>query len=134
MTTITIFHNVAEDEAGRHLGMLDGYEPMFHTLVPVARYERSERAVQSGINLLEEAFEIFNVGDIGGNPIAREYRGRENRSLSVGDVVSITTRTGTQYFACARTGWEEVPAPLLIDATRAVYGTTGIYAPAAVTS
>lgn len=132
MTTITVFHNVEQDAAGRHTGMLDGYKPT-DRLVPVFQYDVRRPLFQHDVRrlapaaLLAQAFELFNIGE--GVPAADNYRSRGNRSLSVGDVVALADDTlATTFHAVDRFGWREVPAPLVVDATAAVYGSTGLYA------
>lgn len=51
--------------------------------------------------VLNEAFELFNVGT---NQIAREYRAKHNRSLSVGDVVVIDDVA----YSCDSLGWSQL--------------------------
>lgn len=70
-----------------------------HELVKVFAYETEwtdERA--SVMPLLNAAFETFNVGS---DELAAQYRARNLRSLSVGDVVMVD---GDAY-ACESVGW-----------------------------
>lgn len=108
MRRVTIFHNVATDHQGRHLGMLDGYGAG-HPVIMVARYETEAS------DPCDEAYFLFNVGHDPefGKPslIAQEYRFRGNRSLSVGDVVEYDRR----YYACASAGWEPIDRPHILN-------------------
>jgi hypothetical protein len=120
--TVTIWHNVAQDEHQRPLGMIDGYQPG-HPLTPVARFH-TERASE---DVLAEVFQLYNVGDDPdyGTPDDRAlaYRHRGNRSLSVGDVVQVNQ----QWWACAPFGWTHInppPAEQLTGGT--AYGSTRI--------
>jgi hypothetical protein len=107
---INVYHNVAQDYAGRPLGMLDGYE-ITHELALVATVQvAEERGVQYADSEHAEAmFHLFNVGDDPEygtpDPIAQEYRFRGNRSLSVGDVVEIDGRA----YAVGRVGYRRIP-------------------------
>lgn len=62
--------------------------------------------------LLEDAFEVFNVGDPDKDSVAREYRGRGLRSLSVGDVV----RIGEVGYLCKSFNWERFTGDLEVPA------------------
>lgn len=59
MTTITVFHNVQEDAAGRPSGMLDGYRAT-DRLVPVFQCDIHGLAPTE---LLEQTFQVFNIGE-----------------------------------------------------------------------
>jgi hypothetical protein len=126
-TTVTVFHNVATDYAGRPLGMLDGYAPG-HPLVPVAQWPAAD-----GVSVAQAAglaFDVLNVGDDpefrpdGPDARAVEYRARANRSMSVGDVVRIQNAAGDVWLACASFGWDTVQAPAWIARNASAYGTT----------
>ncbi|MBF6341259.1 hypothetical protein IU450_36070 [Nocardia abscessus] len=54
--------------------------------------------------ILERQFELFNIGTTG---IARRYRDKRLRSLSVEDRVGIQNR----YYRCDSRGWTRIPAP-----------------------
>ncbi|MBO0759066.1 MAG: hypothetical protein J2P54_24750 [Bradyrhizobiaceae bacterium] len=87
MTRVTIFHNVARDEAGRPVNF-DGYA----TGAPLVRvFEYDHPRVESVEQIAEHAFYLFNVDPDYMQPddyeIARRYRDRELRSLSTGDVI-----------------------------------------------
>ena len=87
MTRVTIFHNVARDEAG-HPANFDGYTAGA-PLVRVFEYDhpRAEPVEQ----IAEHAFYLFNVDPCHMQPddyeIALRYRARQLRSLSAGDVI-----------------------------------------------
>lgn len=85
---------------------LRGYDPG-HQLVEVAAY----LAKSDGMKVLDDAFQIFNVGDNPSfgtpDPRAVAYRLRGNRSLSVGDVVAVDDR----FFTCSHLGWRMLDAP-----------------------
>lgn len=134
MTTVTIWHNIATDFAGRSLGMMDGYQPG-HPLVPVARYSLDGRhADEAPISLAQEAFDTFNVGD-GDDPsfntsmaeyrrtLATVYREHRNRSLSTGDVVQIDDL----WLACAAADWDRVDPPTWVARNASAYGTTALH-------
>lgn len=67
-------------------------------------------------NVLEHAFREFNIGDYTAvGSLAWHYRraGRQpdelgNRSLSVGDVVTVETAGYFNAYVCASLGWQEV--------------------------
>jgi hypothetical protein len=108
--TVTIWHNVASDGQGRHLAMLDGYEPG-DPVVRVFAYQADPgRPAQE---MADEAFDTFNdhPRDPDGADLACAYYGRRLRSLSVGDVVTVTA-DGEVRLAVARFGWDPVPGPL----------------------
>jgi hypothetical protein len=99
--TITVWHNVTRDHAGRPTAMLDGYRPG-DPMVCVFRYQvAADRRRPEAI--AEDAFAAFN-----GHPaspqdagLARRYYQRRLRSLSVGDVVTV----GETPLVCERAGW-----------------------------
>ena len=79
--TVTIWHNVAFDDQGRHTAMLDGYQPG-DPVVRVFAYQATPgRAAEE---IAEEAFAIFNdhPADAAGADLACAYYGRRLRSLS----------------------------------------------------
>src|SRR5689334_19467441 len=106
---VTVYHNVALDEAGRHLGMLDGYAPA-HPVMPVFTAELPD---SDDITACDQLYRLLNVGDDPdfGTPDIRalEYRMRGNRSMSVGDLARIDGR----LYACAVDGW----VPLTVEPT-----------------
>lgn len=117
---LSIYHNTTKDEQGRLLGMVDGYEPG-HLLTKV--YELDARDGAHWAAALAYAYDVFNVGHEATPPNrdAVGYRARDNRSLSIGDVVEIE---GTWY-ACMPVGWGEIPTPepaQLVD--KLMHGTT----------
>src|SRR5262249_4822114 len=83
-----------------HLGMLDGYEPTH----PITLVYETEMSPRHDLDACEKVFELLNIGDDPDfgtpDPTAVEYRARGNRSLSVGDVVSVDGR----FYACGRVG------------------------------
>lgn len=121
-TTVEIYFNVDEDH-------FSGYEK-HHYLERVFRYDaidpdsfpyngREDQLVA------EQAFNLFNapLEYLTGTErdIARHYRGRDLRSLSVGDVVSVQRTSGpdqtTRWFACSPVGWDHIDTPGNILAT-----------------
>ena len=82
------------------------YEPG-HTMHLAFEYVTPERAgwpeseAEQDRAVCNEAFEWFNVGE---NEIARRYRSKHNRSLSVGDVLVIDGRA----YGCASVGWTRI--------------------------
>jgi hypothetical protein len=112
---IRIFHNAARDDEGRNLGFF-GHKPE-QPMVLVFAYTRS---LPSDDHALEDAYREFNIGE---GPLARDYRERKLRSLSVGDVVAI----GDRYYACADAGWERLSVPIVLAAPEQrvdLYGST----------
>jgi hypothetical protein len=120
---VTAWHNIATDNKGHLIGMLDGYTHG-HPLVPVATWDAPEVSVP--LVVLEEAYALLNIGDdpAFGVPDERAvaYRARGNRSLSIGDVV----QAGTTWAAVAVTGFTPIPEPdyVAIGANRP--GTTSL--------
>lgn len=124
MTQVKIFHNVQRecrrcgepvDQAGPGLFVhaeppedghgagneaipsgFDGYQPG-HAMVLVFQTEVPDG--QDSYAIAEQMFEAFNIGD---GEMARAYRARELRSLSVGDVVV----AGETPLHCASVGFE----------------------------
>ncbi len=82
MITVTIWHNTVTGQAGRHTGMLDGYQPG-NPMVRVFAYQAGP-AGRSPEAIAEEAFAICNghPRDAGGEDLSRRYYQRELRSLS----------------------------------------------------
>jgi hypothetical protein len=81
MITVTIWHNVATDQDGRHTGMLDGYQPG-DPMVRVFTYQADPAGTPEEI--AAEAFGIFNghPRDAHGADLTRRYYQRRLRSLS----------------------------------------------------
>lgn len=107
---VTVYLNTTVDEAGRHVAMIDGYQPG-HTLEPVLTYKVRTVPTVAGINAaLEEVFFDLNVGDdpeFVANPklaVVWYRRMERRRSLSVGDVVELL---GGRY-AVARCGFQRL--------------------------
>jgi hypothetical protein len=109
---VTVYHNVARDEAGRHLHF-DGYQPG-HPLVPVFTYDALllDGGLPELLRIAEAAFEAFNADPemLQGNQreLAARYRDRRLRSMSVGDVLLL----GGTVLACDPAGFREVPSEL----------------------
>ena len=117
---VTVYHNVALDEAGRHLGILDGYQPD-HPVTPVFTAELPDT---DDVTACDELYRLLNGGDDPSfgtpDPRALAYRARGNRSLSIGDLARIDGR----FYACAADGWEPVTAqPSIVHETEA-HGST----------
>jgi hypothetical protein len=88
MTRVTIFHNMAQDEAGGRPVNFDGYAAG----APLVRvFEYDHPRAESVQQIAEHAFFLFNVDPCHMQPddyeIARRYRVRHLRSLSAGDVI-----------------------------------------------
>jgi hypothetical protein len=82
MITVTIWHNVAHDAEGRHIAMLDGYQPG-DPVVAVFAYQ-ADPAGRAPEVIADEAFAICNdhPHDARGEELSRRYYARELRSLS----------------------------------------------------
>jgi len=81
---------------------LDGYHPGQRMRLAISY----ESALGEDLDVCEEAFELFNVGDqpeYGPNPIALRYYAAGNRSLCIGDVVVVD---GSAY-GCESTSFSE---------------------------
>lgn len=120
MITVTIWHNVSDDEQDGHHAMLDGYRPG-DPVVRVFTYQADPAGSPEAV--AEDAFAICNghprrAADAG---LSRDYYDRELRSLSVGDVVTVTA-DGEARLAVARTGWALIPGPLA-EVRTSQYGT-----------
>lgn len=117
---VTVYHNVALDHAGRHLGWLDGFRAA-HPVTPVFSAE-----VPDGpdLDVCDEVFRLLNIGDDPSfgqpDPRAQQYRMRGNRSMSVGDL----TRIDGRFYACTDDGWQRVWAEPTITREARVPGTT----------
>lgn len=126
---ITVLHNISRDASFGLNAVFDltqkakKHEPRSHELVKVYEF------VTSDLLSAEDIFYTFNVGD---DPalarderqlsLARAYRARKLRSLSVGDVLIFE---GEAALACESAGWRVVaPDELHVldeaEATRAV--------------
>jgi hypothetical protein len=110
--TVTIWHNVAFDGQGRHLAMLDGYQPG-DPVVAVFTYQADPGPPAEQI--ADEAFDTFNnhPRDPDGADLACAYYGRRLRSPA-GDLVA----AGEELLAVAPAGWEPVTGPLTEVHTR----------------
>jgi hypothetical protein len=80
--TVSIWHNVARDKAGRHTGPLDGFTPG-DPLVRVFTYQTQPRGRLPEV-IAEDAFALANghPRDPGGMELSRRYYERRLRSLS----------------------------------------------------
>jgi len=117
-----VYHNVAVDDAGRHLGFLDGYQPG----QPVTLVFSTELPECHDLDACEQLYRLLNVGDDPDfgepDPRATAYRARGNRSLSMGDVACIDGR----FYACASSGWDRLDhMPSIVHET-GVPGTAAI--------
>ncbi len=135
---VTVWHNIGTDRKGRKLGF-DGYHDG-HPLVPVFQEEYAVPLSVTREMTLEAYFHLFNVGDDPAfgepDPRAITYRANRNRSLSVGDVISLTAPVpsinpgvqlyATTWFACQSSGWEQVPAPHATAIGANTSGTTSV--------
>lgn len=104
---IKIFHNISRDASfglNRVIGASTADQR--HRLVWVFEYE--DDAGYTPAATLARAFDEFNIGD---GELAKRYRARRLRSLSVGDVVMIDG----QAYSCESVGWKErLPGELRI--------------------
>ena len=113
--TVSIWHNVTRDQAGRHTAPLDGFTPG-DPMVRVFTYQATPRG-RSPEAIAEDAFALAN-----GHPrddetarLSRLYYQRRLRSLSVGDIVCV----GEVALAVGRpAGWEPASGPLAEVRTR----------------
>lgn len=112
---VAVYHNTNRDA----MAPWRGYQPG-DPLTLVAQYHTIAPNVDA---VLDRAWFLFNVGedpDFGPPaPVALAYRQRRNRSLSVGDVLSVTDRSG---FAVASSGFRYIDPLTVTNAT--VHGTT----------
>jgi hypothetical protein len=112
--TVTIWHNVAFDDQGRHTAMVDGYQPG-DPVVRVFAYQADPG--RSAEEIADEAFDVFtgHPRDAVGADLACAYDQRRLRPLAAGDVVAACD----VLLAVARpAGWEPVTGPLTEVATR----------------
>jgi hypothetical protein len=112
--TVTIWHNVAFDDQGRHTAMLDGYQPG-DPVVRVFAYQADSGWPADEI--ADEAFDIFtgHPRDAVGADLACAYYQRRLRPLAAGDVVAASDVP----LAVARpAGWQPVTGPLTEVRTR----------------
>jgi hypothetical protein len=99
--TVSIWHNVARDQAGRHTAPLDGFTPR-DPMVRVFTYQTQPRG-RPPEAIAEDAFAAFN-----GHPrndenarLSRRYDQRRLRSLTVADLVVV----GETPLIVDRAGW-----------------------------
>jgi hypothetical protein len=120
MTRVTIFHNVARDEAGRPVNF-DGYAAS----APLVRvFEYDHPRAESVEQIAEHAFYLFNVDPGYMQPddyeIARSYRDRELRALSTGDVIL----ADDAVLAIEPIGFRPIEVGQLNEVHEVHYGTT----------
>jgi hypothetical protein len=98
--TVSVWHNVTHDDAGRHTGY-GGFHPG-DQMVKVFIYRTQTRGRRPE-DIAEDAFAAFNdhPRDTEGQALARQYRARRLRSLSVGDLVVV----GEAALTVERAGW-----------------------------
>lgn len=72
------------------------------------RYEMPE--TMTDLAICDDAFERFNIGDPASDDLVAIYRGRELRSLSVGDVVQVKRPDydSAATYGCGRFGWDKL--------------------------
>lgn len=121
---VRAYHNIGADLEGRPTGFLDGFAPG-DPVVWVFAAELDGERFGSDLAACEEVYKLLNVGDdpdiMGGRPDPRAvaYRQAGNRSLSIGDLVSVAGR----FYACASVGFTRLTVdPVVCVQTR--YGTT----------
>lgn len=110
---VRVFHNIARDEQGRHVGY-GGYQ---HGQPVVEVFQASADSTADPAVICENIYMLLNVGDdpVFGTPDPRAiaYRRKGNRSLSAGDLICLD---GT-WLACARTGFQPVAEqPVIVRA------------------
>ncbi|MFE9751005.1 hypothetical protein ACFYOT_39385 [Saccharothrix saharensis] len=115
--SIQVFHNL-HDRA-----LLVGYQGQ--PVTEVLTYQEPPTSRSRDVDLVESAFHLCNVGDDpeAGQPDPRavRYRHRGNRSLSIGDVVTVDGR----FYACQRIGWHRIAEPRQLHERR--HGTTPLH-------
>jgi hypothetical protein len=86
--TVSIWHNVTRDPEGRHAGFA-GFTPG-DEMVKVFTYD-TPASGRSPAGIAEDAFAAFNDAPLTEETaaLARQYRQRRLRSLSVGDMVVV---------------------------------------------
>lgn len=99
--TVSIWHNVARDPAGRHTAPLDGFTPGDPMVRVFTHQAPADGRLPEAI--AEDAFAMANghPRDPGSAELSRQYYERRLRSLSVGDIVSV----GEVPLAVGRAGW-----------------------------
>lgn len=124
---VSIYHNVAQDEAGRFINFL-GYKSG-HPLVHVLEIDVDQRASDTSLLVLaEQVWAACNIDPqlLTGRMavMARAYRQRLLRSLSIGDVVVITEGDDRVAMWADNRGFQFVRADSLTIVTRSGHGTT----------
>lgn len=104
MLTVSIWHKVTRDPQGRHTGF-GGFTPG-DQMVKVFTYQAEPRGRPPG-EIAEHAFAAFNGAppDDEAAGLARQYRARALRSVSVGDMVVV----GEAALIVARAGFVPLP-------------------------
>jgi hypothetical protein len=118
---VRVFHNNQRAQGA----FLRGYEPG-QTITEVFTYTTRPQGDTPDHVLADEAFDLFNIGDDPDfgtpDPRAVDYRGRLNRSFSVGDVLAIDGR----FYSCDSSGWRELTEAPPVEQITAP-GTTPLY-------
>jgi hypothetical protein len=86
--TVSVWHNVARDSAGRPTGYF-GFTPG-DPMVKVFTYDTQVRGCHAE-DIAEDAFAAFNdfPRDSEGQALARQYRARRLRSVSRGEMITV---------------------------------------------
>jgi hypothetical protein len=86
--TVSVWHNVTRDSAGRPTGYF-GFTPG-DLMVKVFTYDTQVRG-RHAEDIAEDAFAAFNdfPRDSEGQALARQYRARRLRSVSRGDMITV---------------------------------------------
>jgi hypothetical protein len=106
--TYRILINEQKDSEGRHIAMWDGYksgDPLICTWTAKEEFEvigKSNTNENDVSTILEDLFERFNI---------HHPKGYRNRSLSVGDVVTLDIQGKKSAYAVDRFGFKEVDYP-----------------------
>ncbi|MEU7477060.1 hypothetical protein AB0A63_13820 [Lentzea sp. NPDC042327] len=120
---VRVFHNNSAPASFCGFEVNDSVTEVYSYTVLVTSAVSDEELAEE---LAEEAFRLFNVGHdpAFGEPDQRavQYRAAGNRSLSIGDVVSVAER----FHALTREGWFEL-AEVPVIAQRRSHGTTPAY-------
>lgn len=113
---VRVFHNNNPRD-----GMVFGFRPT-DSVTEVFRYRiEDESRFKTELDIPEHVYAMFNVGhdpEITNpvDPQAVVYRLRGNRSLSIGDIVSLVDDTDTaRYYAVAAFGWDLLTTPPRVD-------------------
>ncbi|GAA1624114.1 hypothetical protein GCM10009733_020950 [Nonomuraea maheshkhaliensis] len=110
--TVAVWHNTT--------GMFAAWQPD-DAMIKVFAFQIPAEAARTPDRVLAETWRIFNVGD---DELARSYRARRLRSLSVGDVVAI----GELAWAYNPIGYRQVAGRLTVTDV-GVAGSTSLNGP-----